>query len=281
MGQMSSPEEFLKSLKQIPDDQKEQCLHQAIAILQDLHGDTAKKSINDHLIPSALPPNKAEIEKVCRGTGHNFNGVLANIRGTVEITQMMVPDLPDKVNNAFEKIIALVERGHNSTDLVRQFGRTLSYEKEHADFSLFMKRIVNDMRMNYNITYAVPLTCPEGLRAFADIIQLESLFMLMTKNSLQAIAENETESPQITVSVDADEQAKSVTIRFSDNGEGIAPDVDEKVYFPFYTTRKATEGMGLGMSIVKQIVWNHDGKIHYTSEQTKGTTFSIWLPILE
>ena len=63
-----------------------------------------------------------------------------------------------------------------------------------------------------------------------------------------------------------------------DNGNGIAPEVKQKIFEPKFTTKSS--GMGLGLGIVKNIIESHNGTINCVSKMKKGTTFSIVLPNL-
>src|SRR5690606_27361382 len=72
-----------------------------------------------------------------------------------------------------------------------------------------------------------------------------------------------------------------VIIKVSDNGPGIPKEISEDIFSPFFTTKDVGEGTGLGLSICKKIVESHQGELSFTSEQGKGTTFIVKLPIIE
>jgi signal transduction histidine kinase len=84
-----------------------------------------------------------------------------------------------------------------------------------------------------------------------------------------------------TVSIEtwcAEEDESLICIRVSDTGKGISPDCLDKIFDPFYTTKEACEGTGLGLSVSYGIVKDHGGDIRVTSRLGKGTTFVITLP---
>jgi signal transduction histidine kinase len=88
---------------------------------------------------------------------------------------------------------------------------------------------------------------------------------------LQAIDAN----GKITVSLSS--RDNSVVVEVADNGRGIAPDHLPNIFRPFYTTKG--DGTGLGLSLARRIVEDHQGRIDVTSTVGKGTTFAVILPL--
>jgi signal transduction histidine kinase len=80
--------------------------------------------------------------------------------------------------------------------------------------------------------------------------------------------------------IGAEEKEESIIVSFSDTGCGIPSGVKDKIFEPFYSTKKIGEGSGLGLSIVKKIIDKHQGSISFVSEINKGTTFYVELPKL-
>jgi signal transduction histidine kinase len=84
-----------------------------------------------------------------------------------------------------------------------------------------------------------------------------------------------------SVSVDAGQENGQVWMRFSDSGPGISPDEQEKIFLPFYrsgTGKRIKQGMGLGLSITKDLVTAHGGHISVESAPGAGSRFTVWLP---
>ena len=82
-----------------------------------------------------------------------------------------------------------------------------------------------------------------------------------------------------TLTIEVREHEKQVVVSITDTGTGIPDDIKTKIFGPFFTTKPAGEGSGLGLDIVRKIIDKHQGSIEVESRPGK-TTFSVWLPIL-
>lgn len=275
---IKSIDAFLKKCGSSDEENLTILLAEAKSLLTDILKGLETSQL-DLTIPNQIPPRKDEIEKACRGIGHDFNGILANVRGLVEITQMMEPNAPENVQKTFVKILKLVERGHHATELVRMYGRVLSYEKTRLNINQCIRRRLNDVKMVFDLDYNIDYNCPEKLFVNFDETQFETLIMQLCRNSLQAIKTRGVAS-ELSIKI-MQINDTNIELSVSDNGLGIAPNIGERVYYPFYSTKKATEGLGLGLSVVKQIVMNHNGQIYYTSQENSGTTFTCNLPVVD
>ena len=103
-----------------------------------------------------------------------------------------------------------------------------------------------------------------------DIELLDMVFINLIKNSIQAL-ENKTNT-QIKVRLRNAGKSKTI-IEIEDNGEGMAHEVMNQIFVPFYTTKP--DGSGIGLSVSNQIIRSHGGTIHVESEPGNGTVFVI------
>jgi len=103
--------------------------------------------------------------------------------------------------------------------------------------------------------------------------ELNQVWTNILHNALQAM----NYKGIITVAIS--NQDKYVVVAITDNGQGMSAELQTKIFTPFFTTKAAGEGSGLGLDIVKKIIDKHEGKIEVNSEVGVGTTFSVWLPI--
>jgi signal transduction histidine kinase len=110
---------------------------------------------------------------------------------------------------------------------------------------------------------------------FADKDQMVRTFNNLIKNALQAIPEERQGRIVITV----DQLENNVRIRISDNGTGISDDKRLTIFVPYFTTK--SNGTGLGLAMVKQIIDNHNGLIYFEANHPEGTTFTVELPLVK
>nr|MBF0223483.1 HAMP domain-containing histidine kinase [Desulfobulbaceae bacterium] len=105
--------------------------------------------------------------------------------------------------------------------------------------------------------------------------KLEQVFINLASNAISAIGQKDCGEITVTVISEND----NVQIRFSDNGYGMSPETQSKIYEPFFTTKGHGKSAGIGMGIIYEILMEHHGEIICESELDKGTTFIITLPI--
>ena len=104
-----------------------------------------------------------------------------------------------------------------------------------------------------------------------DKDQWIQVFNNLIKNAIQACSE--TKTPRINIDVRMENNA--VIIEIKDNGCGITQDQTDKIFTPHFTTK--SKGSGIGLSLTKQIIENHGGKITFKSSVNEGTVFTIIL----
>jgi CheY-like chemotaxis protein len=102
-------------------------------------------------------------------------------------------------------------------------------------------------------------------------------------NAAQAIPEGDSERNEIRIStkVDVGENGPEVVVEIRDSGGGMAAETVSHVFEPFFTTKPIGQGTGLGLSVSRQTVTDHGGRITVESELTKGTVFRVFLPVAE
>jgi signal transduction histidine kinase len=109
-----------------------------------------------------------------------------------------------------------------------------------------------------------------NLQLVGDPVLLEQVLINLVKNALEAV--QKTAGGKVLVMADRDEQLRTL-IKISDNGEGIPITNLEQIFVPFFTTKP--EGSGIGLSLARQIMRQHQGDIQVVSEEGRGTVFTL------
>ena len=134
------------------------------------------------------------------------------------------------------------------------------------DFFEDLKQLFADPHITFD--------CPDTPQTWkADRGQMEQVFINLIKNAQEACRDN----PSASVSVRAYTSDRKWKFIITDNGEGMLPEVTERIFLPFFTTKPG--GSGIGLALCKQITVLHGGQIAVTSEPDKGSTFTLTFPV--
>jgi len=133
--------------------------------------------------------------------------------------------------------------------------------------TLFHNQIKQDIEVRTDFAFTDPVLVHSD--------ELAQVWMNLIQNALQAMVFK----GKLTIRIER--QGQLVVVSIADTGPGIAPEHHERIFKPFFTTKVAGEGSGLGLDIVRRIVEKHNGRIWFASEVGVGTTFFVALPLVE
>jgi PAS domain S-box-containing protein len=236
---------------------------------------TDRKNLQEQLLQSE---KLFTVGQLVSGVAHEINNPLCGIVGYVQLLGMR-KDLGEDVLADLEKITRSTNRAKRIVENLLAFARKYKPERKYMDINETIESILelraHDLRMaNIKILKELDPSLP---RIFADRHQLQQVFINIINNAHEAIAEAHREG---SLTIKSEVKEDKILLHFTNSGPGIPGAILRKVFDPFFTTKPIGEGTGLGLSIAYGIVKAHEGNIYAKSDQGKGTTFTVELPIL-
>lgn len=230
------------------------------------------------------------VAQLSGGIAHDFNNIVTALIGYANLLLMQLPE--DSPSRHFaEQILATSERAAELTGKILAFGRKKAFNLDQIDISeliaglkLFLERIIGE-----EIEIRADLS-PDNLVVAADSSQLEQVLMNLATNARDAmpggglLSITTTRCELDNYFIDAHgfgEKGSFACIAVSDTGTGMNPETIKKIFEPFFTTKDPGKGTGLGLAIVYGIIKEHAGFITVHSVPGAGTTFRVYLPLIE
>jgi PAS domain S-box-containing protein len=223
------------------------------------------------------------------GIAHDFNNILGIILGNTELSLYDVPEWnPARLN--LEEIRTASLR---AKDVVRQllsFARKTKLEKKPTNIILIIKESLKLLRSSIPTSIEIRQNIPEDIDTIlADPTQINQVLINLCTNADHAMPDGGV----IVVTlkkIELDEDAavqhpelnpgRYVNLTISDTGHGISHNEIDRIFDPYFTTKEVGKGTGMGLAVVHGIVKGHNGIILVESELGKGTTFSIFFPVV-
>ena len=211
-------------------------------------------------------------QEMAKQVAHEIKNPLTPMRLTVQSFQknsgFKSEDEKLKLNDFCEVLIEQIDTMSNVATSFSDFATLPKTQLEKTDIVEATKKVVEIFEQN-NITLE---TSNENIFVKLDKEQWIRVMTNLIKNSIQSIPYDRESIIQVKIT----EFSKKVKIVVSDNGLGVSKKNREKIFEPKFTTK--SDGMGLGLGIVRSIINSHRGKISYKSKNNKGTDFTISLP---
>jgi len=231
------------------------------------------------------------IGTLASGIAHDFNNVLAIIIGYAEMALYK----PKSITSKKYYLEQILNSAHKAKDLIVQI-LSFSRSREEDVRPVKVSSIIRESLKLLKPTLQENIKIRKNLEAKSDIVisdptQINQIIMNLCSNSIYAMSESggvlEIDLTDVTLdSYDVSSytdlpSGPYVKLTVSDTGHGMTPEIVERIFEPFYTTKEKGEGTGLGLSIVHGIVKNLRGVITVYSEPWVGTTFEILIPRVE
>ena len=211
-------------------------------------------------------------QEMARQVAHEIKNPLTPMRLTVQSFQrtssLESQQEKNKLNDFCDTLIEQIDTMSNVATSFSDFATLPKTQLEKSDIVDATKKVVEIFEQN-NINFQ---SSKESIVIKLDKEQWIRVMTNLIKNSIQAIPSDREQN----INVEISDSTNSVKIVVSDNGLGVLEKNKEKIFEPKFTTK--TDGMGLGLGIVKNIINSHRGKISYKSKPKNGTRFIISLP---
>lgn len=222
----------------------------------------------------------ASVGTLAAGIAHQINNPIGAIKAISELSLMEIErDEADaeSIEEAFRRVCEESDRCGNIVRGILQFSRDEPMPKWVDDLNPNVERPSRLMAARIAATggrLRVMLD-RSPLPAMISPIAIDQIIVNLIQNAIDG-------SPgPIEVRVETQRDGDQALIRVTDDGRGIAPDVVERVFDPFFTTRLDEGGTGLGLSVVHGLVEDHDGTVALESKPGRGTTVEIRLPLYD
>lgn len=225
------------------------------------------------------------------GIAHDFNNILGIILGN---TELAIDDVPEW-NPASQNLDEIKKACLRAKDVVQQllsFSRKSEVEQKPLNIAAVITESIKLLRASIPTTIDICKNIPDDLYdILGDPTQIHQIMINLCTNAVHAMENDagtlEVAMENITIDKDTASQYDGlhsgpyVQLAVSDTGNGISPEVTDRVFDPYFTTKDVGKGTGLGLSVVHGIVNSHHGRISVDSKTRKGTTFKILFPAIE
>lgn len=244
-----------------------------------------KESLQAQLIQSR---KMESIGNLAGGIAHDFNNILASIIGFTELAL----DEAERGSTIEDSLQEVYTAGKRAKDLVKQilaFARQSEEERKPIQPGQIAKEVLKLLRSTIPVTVEINQSIDSESFVMGNPTQLNQVLMNLCTNAAHAMQESggilEVTIKDIPVDQITDVEVKNtknedyLEIIVSDTGVGIAPNIIESIFEPYFTTKGPGEGTGMGLAVVQGIVETHGGLMHVESKIHEGSIFTLYFPI--
>ncbi len=215
--------------------------------------------------------------EMAKQVAHEIKNPLTPMKLNIQYLQRAKEEGNEHYDDFFDRVTRnLIEQIDTLSGIATEFSNFAQIPKARNEvFNLVevLQNVVLLFEPNENLHFSLETDHLSEVLIFADKEQLSRAFLNLVKNGIQAIRPGWPGEISITV-----HKIQSVAlISISDNGTGISKDAEDHLFEPNFTTK--TSGMGLGLSIVRNIITNFNGKIWHETSETEGTVFYVEIPL--
>ena len=251
------------------------------AVLVNIKDITEQKRAQEQLIHST---RLAELGEMAASVAHEINQPLTGIRNYARnVTYMLENDVgePGELLENLQNISEQVDRASRIITQMRDLTRRADREFILLDINDAVRETLDFLAHQFKLSEILIKTdlADDLPRILGDRVRLEQVLLNIMTNARQSMEEVDDRRLEICTALDM--RARGVLIEISDTGKGFAHADKDKIFTPFYSTKKPGEGTGLGLSISASIIEQHSGSIEAWGGTGNGARFTIRLPAAE
>ncbi|HWE75178.1 MAG TPA: ATP-binding protein [Stellaceae bacterium] len=279
-----------------------------ITLIRDLTYRNRAQRERQRLESQLVQASKLEaIGQLAGGVAHDFNNLLGAILGFARFIEEDLPNDSDQHHYA-SRIVAACERGKAIVTQINSFAHARNIERMPTDLAPLLQETRDLLFGLVRQTTALTIEIEDPpLPVLANAGQIVQLMVNLVANANDAIESDggriaitarriahgdilEEEDGQLSLFDEKYRRRRIIgqldlareyaRIDVSDSGKGIPPRIVQRIFEPFFTSKRRTGGTGLGLAVVQSILNSHEGVLYLDSAEGKGTTFSLYLPLV-
>ena len=221
----------------------------------------------------------ATLGQLTATVSHELRNPLGAMRPSLYIIQKKCNQDDDRVKNAIQRLDRNIDRCDRIIDELLDFTRITELNFQPTDIEQWLNSVISEQNIPEGISVIKEISL-NGVMLNVDEERLRRAFINVFENGCHSMMDDNQQLVSIEraqISIEMHINNERVEIIVSDVGSGISKEVLEKIYEPLFSTKGF--GVGLGMPTVKQIMEQHNGGIEISSDENKGTSVLLWLPI--
>jgi signal transduction histidine kinase len=265
------------------------CIHRGLRIMEQIRERREAEEVKERLEAQLANAQKMEaIGTLAGGIAHDFNNILGIIIGN---TELALEDIPGW-NPAHENLEEIRAAAHRAKDVVRQI-LTFSRQPEKSLTPMNIGPVISEAILLLRSSFPSTITIRPNIEKHlypvkSEPAQINQVLINLCTNAAHAMGEAGGTLDVNLVNVDLEEEdmktypdlapGRHVRLTVSDTGHGMDPEMLNRIFDPYFSTREVGDGAGMGLAVVQGIVLNHHGTIQVTSSPGKGSSFHVLIP---
>ncbi|MCD4720499.1 MAG: PAS domain S-box protein [Desulfobacula sp.] len=248
---------------------------------------TERKKIENQLRQS----QKMEaIGTLAGGIAHDFNNILSGIFGYTHLVGMNIND-PVKIKKNLNQVVKGAQRAAELVQQILAFSKQVEYKKKPLELYFIVKEAIKFLHSSIPTTIKIQENISSRAMVLADSTQVHQVVINLCTNAYHAMGDSggilSVELNDVEITHPSEFMANFckpgnyVKLEVRDTGHGMNKETLERIFDPYFTTKKLDKGTGLGLAVVAGIVKKHNGYIKTYSKVGHGSTFQVFWPVTE